>query len=149
MRALTPLRSKIRRRNDAVVHDSGRLVASSVFDAALCCRSTSHNPHAGEHDPSACGGQLLIVRPFSMITRAKLEIYKKYNGDIDGIARVGTQIEKETITDEDWFLIDKLRSIAFLLHRSNPTQEYKAEIVTTIKNSTDCRETEMMIYGMV
>ncbi len=64
MRALTPLRSKIRRRNDVVVTDFGRLVASSVFDAALCSSSTSHNPHAGEHDPSACGGQLLIVRPF-------------------------------------------------------------------------------------
>jgi predicted protein tyrosine phosphatase len=62
VRALTPLRSKIRRRNGAVVHNSGRLVASSVFDAALCPRSISHNPHADEHDPSACGGQLLIVR---------------------------------------------------------------------------------------
>ncbi len=61
MRALTPLRSKIRRRNADVVHDFGRLVASSVFDAALCFRSTSHNPRADEHDPSACGGQLLIV----------------------------------------------------------------------------------------
>jgi hypothetical protein len=37
------------------------VVASSVFDAALCYRSISHNPHADEHDPSACGGQLLIV----------------------------------------------------------------------------------------
>ncbi len=61
MRALTPLRSKIRRRTDVVIYDSGRLVASSVFDAALCPRSISHNPHADEHDPSACGGQLLIV----------------------------------------------------------------------------------------
>jgi hypothetical protein len=61
VRALTPLRSKIRRRNAVVVHDSDRLVASSVFDAALCSRSISHNPHADEHDPSACGGQLLIV----------------------------------------------------------------------------------------
>jgi hypothetical protein len=61
VRALTPLRSKIRRRNHVVFHDSGRLVASSVFDAALCPRSISHNPHADEHDPSACGGQLLIV----------------------------------------------------------------------------------------
>ncbi len=66
MRALTPLRSKIRRRNDDVVHVSGRLVASSVFDAALCSRSISHNPHAGEYDPPACGGQLLIVRPHTM-----------------------------------------------------------------------------------
>jgi hypothetical protein len=72
VRALTPLRSKIRRRNSVVVHDSGRLVASSVFDAALCSRSTSHNPHAGEHDPSACGGQLLIVSQ-TMTTQINLE----------------------------------------------------------------------------
>ncbi len=73
MRALTPLRSKIRRRNDVGVHNSGRLVASSVFDAALCCRSISHNPHADEHDPSACGGQLLIVRQ-NMIDDYRLNI---------------------------------------------------------------------------
>jgi hypothetical protein len=66
VRALTPLRSKIRRRIDVVAHDSGRLVAFSVFDAALCFRSISHNPHADEHDPSACGGQLLIVGPYTM-----------------------------------------------------------------------------------
>ncbi len=69
MRALTPLRSKIRRRIDVVVHDSGRLVASSVFDTALCSRSISHNPHADEHDPSACGGQLLIVGPISIMKK--------------------------------------------------------------------------------
>ncbi len=74
MRALTPLRSKIRRRNDGVVHDSGRLVASSVFDAALCSRSISHNPHADEHDPSACGGQLLIVSPDIMTLNSNLMV---------------------------------------------------------------------------
>jgi hypothetical protein len=75
VRALTPLRSKIRRRNDIVIHDSGRLVASSVFDAALCSCSISHNPHADEHDPSACGGQLLIVSPRTMKTIYTIVIF--------------------------------------------------------------------------
>jgi hypothetical protein len=54
------------------------LVASSVFDAALCSRSISHNPHADEHDPSACGGQLLIVGPVVKVIKIALIVMILY-----------------------------------------------------------------------
>jgi hypothetical protein len=48
-----------------------------------------------------------IVRQ-DMITLDKLAIYKRYSGDIDGLARVGTVQEKQIITDNDWFIIDEV-----------------------------------------
>jgi hypothetical protein len=41
-----------------------------------------------------------------MITRRKIEIFKKFNGDIDHFARVGTDQEKKDILDKDWASID-------------------------------------------
>lgn len=40
-----------------------------------------------------------------MITRKKIEIFKKYNGDPDHFARVGTSQDKINISDEEWSLI--------------------------------------------
>jgi len=41
-----------------------------------------------------------------MITKNKIEIFKRFNGDIDGWARIGTSEEKSMMNDEDWFLIE-------------------------------------------
>ena len=49
-----------------------------------------------------------------MITPEKLRIYKRYGGDIDGIARVGSAKEKQVISDSDWQDIDMvLQDFAF------------------------------------
>lgn len=41
-----------------------------------------------------------------MITRKKIEIFKKFSGDIDHFASVGTSQDKIDISDNDWALID-------------------------------------------
>lgn len=41
-----------------------------------------------------------------MITQRKIEIFKKFSGDIDHFARVGTPQDKIDISDKDWALID-------------------------------------------
>ncbi len=43
-----------------------------------------------------------------MIDSKKLSIYKKYRGDIDAWARIATDEESQSLTDEDWYLIDSL-----------------------------------------
>lgn len=43
-----------------------------------------------------------------MITLDKIAVYKRYGGDIDGLARVGTAQEKQIISDADWFDIEAL-----------------------------------------
>jgi len=43
-----------------------------------------------------------------MITKEKISIYKKYEGNPNAWARIGTSEEKELMSDDDWFLIDSL-----------------------------------------
>jgi len=43
-----------------------------------------------------------------MISLENLNIYKKYNGDIDGWARSADRNELELIDDSEWLLIDQL-----------------------------------------
>lgn len=42
-----------------------------------------------------------------MISIEKINIYKKYNGDIDAWARVGKKRERAVMSDTDWSLIDE------------------------------------------
>ena len=46
-----------------------------------------------------------------MITKDKLEIYVKYDGELDGLKIIGNPIEKEIINNKDW---------AFLYRQINP-----------------------------
>lgn len=43
-----------------------------------------------------------------MITKEKLTVYRKYNGDLDLWARIGASKEKSIMSDDDWYLIDSL-----------------------------------------
>lgn len=43
-----------------------------------------------------------------MITKNKILVYKKYDGDLDAWARIGTSEEKNIMSDDDWYLIDSL-----------------------------------------
>lgn len=44
----------------------------------------------------------------NQINDEKLNIYFKYNGDIDAWAISSNQSERKVICDEDWFLINEL-----------------------------------------
>ena len=47
-----------------------------------------------------------------MITKAKIEIYKRYNGDIDAYARHNLHKKNDLIDDNDFYIImDLLQSI--------------------------------------
>ena len=43
-----------------------------------------------------------------MITRDKLRIYEKYDGDTDGFARGSKISERGILTDQDWRFIDEI-----------------------------------------
>ncbi len=43
-----------------------------------------------------------------MINKQKIEIFKKYNGDIDGFSRFGKKREKDIFSDGDWSEIDSV-----------------------------------------
>lgn len=42
-----------------------------------------------------------------MITIEKIKIWEKFEGDIDGFSIVGSTEDKETISDSEWYEIDK------------------------------------------
>ena len=43
-----------------------------------------------------------------MINKKKILIYRKYDGNLDAWARIATLDEKESMSDDDWYLIDEL-----------------------------------------
>ena len=43
-----------------------------------------------------------------MINKKKILIYRKYDGNLDAWARISTLDEKESMSDDDWYLIDEL-----------------------------------------
>ena len=59
-----------------------------------------------------------------MITKKILNIYKKYNGDIDSWVRFGSLEEKEIMSDDNWYQIDSLIQEVVIAH-SNLTQKLK------------------------
>jgi hypothetical protein len=46
------------------------------------------------------------LKKLKMITLRQLEIYKKFNGDNDQFARIGSAKDKLVFSDTDWSLID-------------------------------------------
>ena len=76
-----------------------------------------------------------------MITQKKLEIYKRYDGDIDGWVRVGDKEEKKIMSDNDWFEIQDLIQKITILKRGLASEEFAKRINTIIHELTDTKET--------
>ena len=68
-----------------------------------------------------------------MITLEKLNIYKRYNGDIDGWARVGSEVEQEIMQDEDWYLIEDLIQDLILMNSGKSATSYKEKTKTKLE----------------
>lgn len=62
-----------------------------------------------------------------MLTLDKLEIYRRFNGDIDGYSR-SSMDDRSGITDEDWRLIDELRQALFLVRSGQAAAEFAASV---------------------
>ncbi len=68
-----------------------------------------------------------------MITKEKINIYKNYDGDIDGWARAGNKTEKELMTDKDWIIIDDLLQDIFLLKKGRSSSGFNQRTVKKLK----------------
>ena len=62
-----------------------------------------------------------------MITDAKLTIYQRFDGDIDGWARAGTPLEKALMTDADWAEISEILVRLAIVKSGQATAGYEAE----------------------
>lgn len=67
-----------------------------------------------------------------MINKKKILIYRKYDGNLDAWARIATLDEKESMSDDDWYLIDELIQ-DIIISKSN--------IEEILKKNTEDKET--------
>lgn len=84
-----------------------------------------------------------------MITIDKIKIYKRFNGDVDGWARIGTAEEKSIMSDEDWFLIDGFIQDLILVKKHLVSDEFIKKINERLNENCDTDETIQAIKNLV
>jgi hypothetical protein len=84
----------------------------------------------------------------AMITKAKLDIYKRYQGDIDGWARTNSQNEM-IIAEEDWSEIDLLIHQLTVLKNGLVSDDYAARIKDALKSKTEDDLVAKDLLGMI
>jgi len=63
-----------------------------------------------------------------MLTLEKLEIYRRFAGDIDGWARHSRPHESSGMTDADWYLIDALRTALHIVASGSAPPRFAAAV---------------------
>lgn len=76
-----------------------------------------------------------------MITIDKVRIYQRFNGNIDGWARVGTKEEKSIMSDNDWFLIEGFITDIKLVKTGFASDTFVNTMNEKLKKNCDKEET--------
>lgn len=75
-----------------------------------------------------------------MLTLVKIRVYRKYGGDIDGLARTKNPDDCSLITDDEWFLIDSLVQKMTLLKNGKASPEYAKRISIEMHQCVESEE---------
>jgi hypothetical protein len=84
-----------------------------------------------------------------VITIDKIKIYQRFNGDIDGWARVGTKEEKSIMNDNDWFLIEGFIQDINLVKKGLASNTFLKSINERLEEHCDSEETIQAIKDIV
>lgn len=76
-----------------------------------------------------------------MITQGKIEIYKKYHGNIDVWARSGSKDEKLAMNDDDWYFIDGFIQDIFLVEKGLTSHVFTDDLNHRLKENCDSKQT--------
>ena len=76
-----------------------------------------------------------------MVTKNKLRIYERYDGDIDSWARTGSKREKSVMTDNDWHVIERLIQNVVLMKKGLASCNFSASLSQQLKESCDTAST--------
>lgn len=79
-----------------------------------------------------------------MITEQKIEIYKKYQGDIDGFSRGGKKREKNLFDEKDWSLIDSVLQDLEIVNAGLCASDYKERLIRLLKDNFDKKAIELI-----
>jgi hypothetical protein len=70
-----------------------------------------------------------------MINIEKLLIYKSFNGDIDGFARLGTKLQKEILNEKEWYLIDDIIQNINIIKKGLTSVNFEKETYDKLKDN--------------
>jgi hypothetical protein len=76
-----------------------------------------------------------------MLTLNKIQIYSRYNGDIDSWVRNNSREELTALTDEDWCLIDGFIQDLKLVELGLISMEYNNSLKVKLIKNCDSQET--------
>ena len=83
-----------------------------------------------------------------MISGEKLRIYDKFNGDVDGFSRGGSQIEKSSISDQDWRLIDELIQSLTMVKQGLVSRDFEARVRERLSEVVQDEHTREYLYRL-
>lgn len=84
-----------------------------------------------------------------MLTKEKLNIYKKYSGDIDLWARLRKKSEIKLINDDDWKLIDDLVQSLELIKKNVVSENFKFETFERIEAVCEDETTQNALKSLM
>jgi len=76
-----------------------------------------------------------------MITKIKIKLYNKYDGDVDRWARNNSKRELSIMSDDDWFLIDGFVQDLTLVKNGLASSEFSKSLTDRLEYSCDTEET--------
>ena len=81
-----------------------------------------------------------------MITKEKLKFYQKYDGDLDGLSRSIDSDSAVASTEEDWKMIEHLRSGLWQIHKVPCADSYREQVQKDfMENTSDEKTRELLL----
>jgi hypothetical protein len=71
-----------------------------------------------------------------MLTLAKIQAYERFDGDIDGYARARGAGDTSGITDDDWWLIDRLCQAIYLVVTQQAAESFREQTEQELQTVT-------------
>ena len=72
-----------------------------------------------------------------MINKQKIEIFKKYGGDIAGFSRFGKKREMDIFSDEEWSVIDNVLQDLGMIKNGLCSTDYQDKTKKTLNQKFD------------
>lgn len=84
-----------------------------------------------------------------MLTVKKIEIYSRYQGEIDAWVRNNSKKELAIMSDEDWYLIDGFIQDLTLVKNGVVSKEFSDSLNTKLHENCDNEETINKIKNLI
>lgn len=83
-----------------------------------------------------------------MLTLDKLNIYRRFDGDLDGWVRTANGHDASGITDDDWHLIEALRQALGLIAAGQASQVFTASFESRLRDTTADEATRQALRAL-